>query len=570
MVYPQSKSNWLPHHINVVPKRGYGNRLTMYLMTLEAWRRGLEVTFYLKENTDNRLLIRYKISDGQNTYKFNSSLGEKVTEEAFDICDNKNITKEYLKRAGINVPKGKLFTVSDTNEEVFSYAKNLGYPVVLKPKSANTGKGVHANIKNEDELKEAIYSVKALGFTNVIIEEKIEGTEYRILVLNGEVLAAVERVPANIVGDGKSTIKQLIQLKNKTKNTNPNLHNRLIQIDKEIYRKISELNYDLDTVVPNGEKVYLRDKVALDGDPISATEVLTKSEKDLSVKSVKSVPGLDLCGLDVIINRKSEKFTVIEMNTRPMLGLHIFPIKGESIDVISPILDHYFPETKDKVKSNLYYDFQSALAPIRDRSVKEVTLAPLDSLKPLYSKCLILEQFSYKEHLIPIITSCARRLQINGSIMELPNDEWEIIIGSKDKQKLNSFVTEIKKQIKDTEIKVLFESDWNYSINIGFKVNKISQAIKNNRALRKSSRKFKQNNVKLNRKNKLLQNKNKSLLRKNKKMKSELEKLQSGLQVMSEKVYSLEEILNDMLNSKSWRITKPLRSTIRIFNRNKR
>jgi len=553
MNYQQRYHNWLTHLIGAVPQKGYGTRLSMYMIALEAWRRGLQVSFYLEENEENRTLIRYVISDQDASYQFNSSLGERVTEEAYKICDHKDRTKFHLEKEGFNVPKGKLFGINGTYESIYQYANDLGYPLVVKPLNANTGKGVQANIKNSKELTEAITYIKSLGYTNVILEERVIGTEYRILVLNSRVLAVVERVPANIIGDGESTVQQLIDMKNKYKNKNPNLYDRLIQADSEVMKKLSEKDYTMDSIIPENKTVLLRDKVGLDGDPIDVTEQISEKVKEVSIKAVKSIPGLDLCGLDVIENNRTGEITIIEMNTRPMLGLHTFPIKGKPRDVMSPIIDYYFPETKGKIKSNLYFNFNSVIAPILDRSVREVTLQPIRNIEPYVSKRLLLKKLSTKKKFIVEMIGIARNLKINGVLRELNNDEWEVIAGAQTENVLHDFIKNLRSKIRKTEVKFLFQEDWKYPINTGFRLRKISKNIK---SLGKARLEAKKMRVKVKR----INDKKKSL-------KIELKKSQSDFNNLKNKYNALGSRLNDILNSKSWKITNPLRKMMGWLSR---
>lgn len=547
------KKGWLPNLVNAVPKNGYGNRLTMYLMSLEAWRRGLSVKFYLKENRENRLLIRYEINNGNRSYKFNSARSKDMPIKTVDICENKEETKWYLKRAQISVPEGKRFNLAETNEEILSFAEKIRYPVVLKPLSANAGKGVFSNIRNKEQLENAIDDIKTLGYYDVLLEEKVEGIEYRILVLNDRVLAAVRRVPANVVGDGVSSIEDLIKSKNKEKRKNPNLFNRDIIVDNEIVNNLENFNYDLNTILPKGKRFFLRDKVALDGDPVDATNELTETDKKLAIKAVQSISGLTLCGLDVMIDRQNEKFTVIEMNTRPMIGLHMFPMEGLARDVVAPIIDYYFPETKGKPKSNLYFDFSSVISPIRDRSVKEVALKTLANPHPYYSKRLLIGEFSGSYKVFEKIANDARQLNIYGKIKELSNNNWELIIASYDKAKVNDFCKMIKTELKRDGVSIYSEKEWEYPVNIGFKVDKIDNRVKRIVELRRSMKSERARVKKYIKANKKLQNKIQKVERKNKKLIGDL--------YLSEKnIHELERKLKLMQNSTSWRLTKPMRA----------
>lgn len=580
IIQEKNQKNWLDHHLVAVPKKGFGSRLSTYMIALEAWRRGLQVTFYLEENDENRTLIRYIISSQTKSYRFNSSLGERVSEEAYHICDHKDRTKLHLDKAGFNTPRGKLLNIEDIEQSLIQSIEDLEFPLVAKPLNANTGKGVSSNIKNQEELIKAISYIKSLGFTKVILEKRIEGTEYRVLVLNNQVLGVVERVPANIIGDGKSTVKELINLKNKSKDENPNLFNRHIEIDSEVKQKLREKNYTIDSVVPKDERVFLRDKVALDGDPIDATDQLSEQVKDVCIKAVESVPGLDLCGLDIIVDKHTNNVTIIEMNTRPMLGLHTFPVKGKPRDVVSPIVDYYFPETINKTKSNLYFNFKSVIAPLIDRSVKEVVLPPIRDNKPYISKRIIVKNLPYKGEFLDEVIARARSLKINGHIRELDHKEWEVIIGSQNKATLNNFIHQIKEELKDTKVLIELEDSWPYSINTGFRLRTIhsrTKSLKNAREeLKDLQRKIGQMEKQMEEKIEHLENSCTKLKKeiigtqnKNKKLKRKLKKSRSSFRNLQEEYNHLDKELKSVLNSKSWKITSPLRKIMNWVHKRK-
>src|SRR5699024_11196889 len=145
---------------------------------------------------------------------------------------------------------GKEFNENHSIEEMIQFARTLTYPLVVKPVDGFGGTGVIVNIKDEKELKDSIIHVKnKLNFNRIIIQEFIQGEEIRIYVLNNKVLAAANRVPAHIVGDGKRTILSLIHEKNNDRMKNPNLKHRLIRLDAALNEYLEALGYSLDTVL---------------------------------------------------------------------------------------------------------------------------------------------------------------------------------------------------------------------------------------------------------------------------------------------------------------------------------
>src|SRR5690625_3175123 len=122
--------HWLENLENAVPVSGYGNRLSMYLIALEAWRRGIQVKFYYLDNQENKMLIRYSLRYNDKEHLFESSMGDKLTRKAFNTCENKDKTKKYLKLAGISGPQGERFREDEGRGEILTYGKLLGLPVV--------------------------------------------------------------------------------------------------------------------------------------------------------------------------------------------------------------------------------------------------------------------------------------------------------------------------------------------------------------------------------------------------------------------------------------------------------
>lgn len=553
---------WLPHLENAVPSKGYGNRLSMYLISLEAWRRGLKVKYYNIENPDNKVLIRYSLSDGKNTYHFESSRGEKLSKKAFEICDNKDETKKVLAKAGIPVPEGKRFKESSTDEDIIEYAEQLGYPIVIKPISENAGKGVFSNLKSKQELREALKYVRnELNYKDIIVEKYIEGIEHRIFIVDGKVHGVVNRIPANIVGDGKSTIKKLINLKNKSKKRNPNIASKTIKIDKEVLDSINHLGYTLESIPPKGERIFLRSKsnVSTGGDPIDVMDELSDELMDLAVKAANSVPGLDICGLDMIVDKENNKGVIIEINTKPMIGLHVYPVEGIPRDVVSPILDYYFPETKNSQKTNLYFDFDAAIAPLRNRLVDEIEILPPPTLEHINSISILVSGPNVNDEFRNSVRLLALKNKINGFVKEIDERKVQIVIGGKDKD-----FEEIKSYCINNGCQIIEEQSWNKPIKVGFHSYSISK--RNKKIIQLKNNLENENHEKFKLKKQLRQvtkEKDKKIKRLKKELKHknlEIKELKSEKDMIEKNYYSI-------LNSNSWKLTRPLRKVNQFLRR---
>src|SRR5699024_8750006 len=238
-------------------------------------------------------------------HMFYKSRGYNVKNEAFTIGGNKFKAKIALDKAGVPVPKGKLFSGDTQDSEVIKYAKEIGYPVVLKPSNAAQGKGVIANIENEEFLKESLnYVRKQLGYSEIILEEHVFGHEYRVYVMHDDVIAVLNRDPANVVGDGKRTIKELINKKNKDRKKNPRLYSCLIKVDYEIENVLKDKGLSLETIPEKNEKIYLRSKsnITSGGDSIDVTDEFPDEIKKVAVDALKAIPNFPNGGVDIMVD----------------------------------------------------------------------------------------------------------------------------------------------------------------------------------------------------------------------------------------------------------------------------
>src|SRR5690625_4395587 len=318
-------------------RRISGFNLDAYLIALEGWRRGLTLNWYLDPAQETDLKIigffplgkSFSLQSKENKHFFYRSRGDKVANEAVDIGTNKQQTREKLEKANVPTPKGKDFHINDL-EEMLKYAEKIGYPVVVKPTFGSLGKGVTTNIQSEKELIKAVNHVKAIGYEDVIIEEYLEGEDYRIYVVDGEVVAATKRVPANVVGDGKQTIEQLIKEKNKLRKENPYLRTKLIEVDDNLIGTLQKQGLTLNDIPKEKEKVMLSSisNISTGGEPIDITDTISKDIKTVAINAINSIPGLVHGSVDAIVDEE-KNCKVLEINTTAGISIHIFPAKGK-------------------------------------------------------------------------------------------------------------------------------------------------------------------------------------------------------------------------------------------------
>lgn len=462
--------NWLPHLEGSLPKEAWRNQISMYTIALEGWRRGLTLKFFSVLNEERKWQIHYSLSNQGREHLFKGSEGDKITAEAVKVCSNKAITNEFLAKAGIPIPQGNMFRASNTDDEIVDYAKTIGFPLVLKPTDGSGGRGVIVNIKGPKELREAFQYVRQqLKFNEVIVEEYIQGNEVRVYVLGEKVIGAVHRRPPNVVGDGKNSIRELIDIKNEERKTVPHLYNRPIKIDRQVRHTIRSLGYTLDSVPKKGERVFLRkiSNISVGGEPVDVTGELTPSIKNIAINAAKAIPGLTHCGVDMIVNQKNDTGIVIEVNTAPGIGSHLFPIEGKARDIPKAIIDYYFPETikLNSKKSNAYFDYKTIEESLKSCSMNEIEVSPAPLEKP-YSKKLTISEFTSEFNSYNIITKHALSQNLNGFVRKGNNHQLEVIV-SGEKRRVEQFKKALDRN-HHFRSQVVDEEDWGKPIKVGF------------------------------------------------------------------------------------------------------
>lgn len=272
------------------------------------------------------------------------------------IMENKVVTKKVLAEKTFRVPKG--YEVSSLDEAIqkFNYIKNK--PIVIKPKSTNFGLGITIFKNGTSSLEN--YS-KAVEFAlkedkDILIEEFIEGTEYRFFVIEGKTEAVLLRVPANVVGDGKHTIRELVEIKNSNPLRGDAKKTPLKKIELGEIEKLqlAEQGLNFDSILPENEVAYLRENsnISTGGDSVDKTDAVHESYKKLAVEITDAMMA-KVCGVDLIIPNiteeiNGENYGVIEANFNPMMMMHIYPHSGKSRRLSLNVLKMLFPERNIK------------------------------------------------------------------------------------------------------------------------------------------------------------------------------------------------------------------------------
>ena len=321
--------------------------LSSYAIALEAWRRGLEITFTAMD------LHMYSITDGNRKVDFNFSRPDSITgREDYQRLNRKGETIAVLHNAGIPAPKGQLLSNKTTLNELSEIGHAIGYPLVLKPNTASMGQGVLTNIKDWTELQEGFnYLVQELKTTSIVLEKHHVGEDYRVLVVGDKVSGAVKRVPAHVIGDGISSIESLISEKNLARKWNPFLTSGLIKIDFEVTKCLDEQNLSLVDTPGKGTRVELRRvaNASAGGDVVDVTDTLPTEIKTAAIHAVRQFPRIFIAGVDILYQTGAEapsgSYVIIEINSRPQIGVNMYPSQGIGRDVPKDIIDKLFPGT---------------------------------------------------------------------------------------------------------------------------------------------------------------------------------------------------------------------------------
>jgi cyanophycin synthetase len=287
---------------------------------------------------------------GKNQVRFRATMTEKTNSIAVDIAGNKDETKRMLKDSAIPVAKG--VTISEL-EDLDDAIKSVGFPLVFKPLDGNHGKGASINVKTYEAAVEAFHYAKQYS-RRIIIESFISGYDFRILVIDNKMVAAALRVPANVTGDGISTIQQLIDKENEDPRRGYGHENVLTEIivDRDTLDLLAKKEYTLDTVAPNGELVYLKSTANLStgGTSIDVTD-LVHPQNIFIAERISRIIGLDICGIDVMAQNLTQPLTenggvVLEVNAAPGFRMHLAPSEGLPRNVAAPVIEMLYPPGK--------------------------------------------------------------------------------------------------------------------------------------------------------------------------------------------------------------------------------
>jgi cyanophycin synthetase len=267
---------------------------------------------------------------------------------AVELCQEKPLTNHMLRSVGVPVPEGR--TVHSANE-AWAAAQDLGMPIVIKPEAGNQGKGVSVNLHDEENVSKA-YEVASRYDRNVLVERHISGVDYRLLVVNGEMVAAARRDPAMVVGDGTHTVEELVADANKDPRRRPGHSSTLthIKLDPSAELVLSQQGLTIKDVPCAGQKVLLRTNANLStgGTATDVTDEVHPHNAHVAELAAQ-ILALDVAGIDMLCEDISRPLTeqggaIVEVNAAPGLRMHLNPTAGKPRNVGRPIVDMLYSD----------------------------------------------------------------------------------------------------------------------------------------------------------------------------------------------------------------------------------
>jgi len=286
---------------------------------------------------------------GQGRYqqRIQATTTGRTSNIAVELASDKEETNGILRDLGLPVPAQML---ARTAQDAVRAAERIGYPVVVKPLSGNHGRGVSINLRTAAEVDTGFAKASEHGDT-IIVESYVEGFDHRLLVVNGQLVAAAKRVPGHVVGDGETTIERLVEIVNEDPRRGVG-HEKVLtrlEFDHQAQRLLAKLGYDKDTVPAKGEMVYLRSTANLStgGTAIDVTDVIHADNREMAIRAIRAID-LDIGGVDFLTRDITESYRhagggICEVNAGPGFRMHVAPSEGTPRDVAGPVIDMLFP-----------------------------------------------------------------------------------------------------------------------------------------------------------------------------------------------------------------------------------
>ena len=284
---------------------------------------------------------------GRYQKRIQATITSETRHIAVDIASDKEETNQILTDLGLPVPRQEL--VRSTRAAIRA-AEKIGYPIAIKPLNANHGRGVSLDLEDREQVEIAVEKAQEHS-RSVLVEKMIKGFDHRMLVVNGVLVAVSKRIPGHVVGDGKSTIAELIEEVNRDPRRGIG-HEKVLtrlELDHQANRLMTAAGYSESTVLEDGEVFYLRStgNLSTGGTAIDLTDEVHPDNREMAVRAATAI-GLDVAGVDFITPDVTRSYreiggAICEINAAPGFRMHVAPTEGQPRDVAGPVIDMLFP-----------------------------------------------------------------------------------------------------------------------------------------------------------------------------------------------------------------------------------
>ncbi|MEA5551455.1 acetate--CoA ligase family protein [Anabaena cylindrica UHCC 0172] len=322
---------------------------TVYALLQAAYQQGIPAFYLWEEGLMQYGYGKKQIRGVATTFEIDSHLDSEFT-------TRKDDSKEFLQRLGFPVPNGDIVI---SEKAALAVAREIGYPVAIKPVVGHKRIGVTPDVQNAKELKsaynKAILAIPKEESQRIIVEKSISGNNFRLLCVNRKFVAATELIPASVVGDGYSTIRELIKRENRhpKRRDTPTSPMSKILINEGMELYLNEQRLGLDSIVKSDRTIYLSKvaNISSGGISINVTNTIHPDNiilaQDIAQNFRLTCLGIDIIAKNISKSWKSGNFTILKINAAPGILMHLNPVKGESIDVPFHILSTFFKSTQD-------------------------------------------------------------------------------------------------------------------------------------------------------------------------------------------------------------------------------
>jgi cyanophycin synthetase len=290
-----------------------------------------------------------QLGQGVHQKRIRATMTSATSAIAVDVASDKDLTTRLLGAAGLPVPKQESVR---TAEQAVAVARRIGFPVVVKPLDGNHGRGVCLDLMSDEDVLEAFPVAQGQSRRGwVVVESYITGRDYRCLIIDGHLEAVAERVPAHVVGDGSSTIEELVELTNADPRRGVGHEKVLtrIKVDDAALVLLADQGYKLQDIPPAGEtvKLTLTGNMSTGGISIDRTFEAHPENVEIAEEAARMV-GLDIAGIDFICPDITEPVretggAICEVNAAPGFRMHTHPTIGDPQFISKPVVDMLFP-----------------------------------------------------------------------------------------------------------------------------------------------------------------------------------------------------------------------------------